>query len=113
MKLAVQFESTTEFNKYIRPDLIVLTCKHSFNSFHLLTKICLKQNGVDENMYDTKFVPLVKKASKWYWNTGVPENSVMTVDELLLWKELMAICNLILKHEHDKMNTCQKYIRTK
>lgn len=96
MKLAVQFESTTEFNQYINVGLVVGVCKHSFESFSLLTKLHLQENGIDENMYDTKYVPLVKKASKWYWQTGTPQNSSMTVEELLLWEELMKLCNRII-----------------
>lgn len=100
MELSVKFEDTMEFTKLINPSLVIQTCKQSFDVFTLTTKIMLTKHGIDKDTYNTKYVPLVKKASKWYWKNGIPENACMTISELLLWKELMCICSLIIEHEN-------------
>ena len=99
MKLGIIFENNTEMESLVKPELIIQTLHQSFDSFNLTTKICLEKNGIDQETYDAKYAPLVKKCSKWYWSTGLPQNSTMSIEDVLKFKNLMDITRLVIDHE--------------
>ena len=99
MKLGIIFENNSELESLVKPELIIQTLHQSFDSFNLTTKICLERNGIDKESYDEKYGPLVKKCSKWYWSTGLPQNSTMSIEDVLNMKNLMDIARLVIDHE--------------
>lgn len=99
MKVGIIFENQTEIEKLIKPELIIQTLHQSFDTFNLTTKICLEKNGITKEVYEEKYAPLVRKCSKWYWQTGMPHNSSMSVEEVLSMKNLMDIAFLVIDHE--------------
>ena len=99
MKLGIIFESSEDMEKMVNPELIIQTLHQSFDMFNLTTKICLEKNGITKEVYEEKYAPLVKKCSKWYWSTGLPQNSTMSIEDVLKFKNLMDITRLVIDHE--------------
>ena len=99
MKLGIIFENQTEIEKLIKPELIIQTLHQSFDSFNLTTKMCLERNGITKEVYEEKYAPLVRKCSNWYWSTGLPHNSSMSIEDVLKYRNLMDITRLVIEHE--------------
>ena len=99
MKLGIIFENHTEMESLVKPELIIQTLHQSFDSFNLTTKMCLERNGITKEVYEENYAPLVRKCSKWYWQTGMPHNSSMSVEEVSRFRSLMDIAHLVIGHE--------------
>ena len=99
MKFGIIFESSVDIEQMVKPELIIQTLHQSFDMFNLTTKICLEKNGITREVYEEQYAPLVKKCSKWYWSTGLPQNSAMSVEEVLRFRNLMDITGLVIGHE--------------
>lgn len=113
MKLGIIFESSEDMEKMVKPELIIQTLHQSFDMFNLTTKICLERNGITRDVYEEQYAPLVKKCSDWYWSTGMPQNSHMSVEEVLQFKNLMDITRLVIEHEVRKREKQITIYRTK
>lgn len=113
MKLGIIFENNTEMESLVKPELIIQTLHQSFDSFNLTTKMCLERNGITKEVYEEKYAPLVRKCSKWYWTTGLPQNSTMSVEDVLRFRNLMDITHLVIGHERKEREKQMTLYRTK
>ena len=113
MKLGIIFENNTEIESLVKPELIIQTLHQSFDAFNLTTKIHLSKNGITKEIYEDKYAPLVKKCSKWYWTTGMPNNSSMSIDEVLKLRNLMNIASLVIEFEREQRHKQETLYRMK
>lgn len=96
MKAGIMIESSQEVNNIAPIDFIAETLCNidSYNDLYFSQKRNLKKYGYTEEKFNS-LILLAKLAKRWALITGVPRNYVFDAHEIMQWKELTNICQII------------------
>ena len=115
MKFGIIFETQKEIEDKLHPELIsnvwsgVNTDSLYDSNLHLHRKFYLKEQGVDEQTFDT-CKHLIKNAKSWTYK-GVPNGICVSVDEYGKWEILLNITKMLLESDHRHLETLTRYIK--
>jgi hypothetical protein len=94
MKTGIILEND-EIRKMLHYDVIaeVFYNRESWSSLYFNQKIKLQQAGYTPEQFE-KYVPLIQKAKRWQASYS-PNKIILTSYELIQWRELLVIMQLI------------------
>lgn len=92
----VQFEDNNDLEKSLHVSLIAQTfCRsESYNTLYFSQKRRLLEAGITEEIFKS-YVPLIQKAKRWEFQTGLPQANWVTNEEYLRWQELKKIALIV------------------
>jgi hypothetical protein len=95
MKTGIILEGD-EIRKMLHYDVIaeVFYNRESWSSLYLNQKIKLQQAGYTPEQFE-KYAPFIQKAKRWFSSYSL-NKVLLTSEELIQWRELLAITQLII-----------------